>query len=379
MLNSRLPLAIAVILSLLIALMSYRFLGLGLTFAFPEMLGHIDSRRVAFLLHISLAPVALAIGGVQFFPELRRARKGLHRWLGRIYALAILVSGSAGLVVALGAAGGVSAQAGFALLAILWLMVTANAVRHAIARCIGQHRRWMIYSFALTFAGVTLRLYLLGFMAAGMSYTEASPYLAWLCWLPNLAFAYWWLNKGISNTKWLAAAWLLAGTVYLVMILWSLPTLSHLAGGAPMFDMMPGGYSFTEAQAVLAALGQEGWDFYLTTQQGLDTFFPPLLGLALALSFLRLFQGGVAGFLVILAFLVAGLDLAENLAIAKMLHVGPEGLSAAMAATASWLTVAKSGIATLAYLALLIGLGRAGWRRYSGRASRQFSTSSKAS
>jgi len=101
-----------------------------------------------------------------------------------------------GLVVALGAAGGPSAQVGLALLAVLWVAVTANALRHAIARRIGQHRRWMIYSFALTFAGVILRLYRLGFMAAGMSYTEASPYLAWMCWLPNLAFAYWWLNRG---------------------------------------------------------------------------------------------------------------------------------------------------------------------------------------
>ena len=190
----RTALITATVLSLLIALSSYRFLALGLPMSFPEMLGQIESRRLAFILHISLAPVALVIGSLQFYPGLRQSRKALHRLLGRIYGVAILLSGAAGFYVALGAEGGPVAQVGFALLAVLWVVVTANAVRHAIARRIGQHRRWMIYSFALTFAGVTLRLYLLGFIAAGMSYTEASPYLAWLCWLPNLGFAYWWLN-----------------------------------------------------------------------------------------------------------------------------------------------------------------------------------------
>ena len=183
----------ATTLSLLIALASYRFLALGLPLSFPELLGQIEGRRLAFLLHISFAPLALAIGAVQFFPRIRR-RKALHRWLGRGYGVAILISGSAGLVVALHAAGGPTTQLGFALLSIIWVITTAIAIRHAMARSIGAHRRWMTYSFALTFAGVTLRLYLPGFMAFGFSYTEASPYLAWLCWLPNLGFA-WWLLK----------------------------------------------------------------------------------------------------------------------------------------------------------------------------------------
>jgi len=190
---SRISLSIATILSVLVALTSYRFLALGLPLSFPELLGQLEGQRLAFILHVSLAPIALAVGSIQFFASIRR-RKALHRWLGRVYGVSILISGSAGVVVALNAAGGLSAQLGFALLALVWVFTTANAVRHAMARRIGKHRRWMIYSFALTFAGVTLRLYVFGFMAAGLSYTEASAYLAWLCWIPNLGFAWWWLN-----------------------------------------------------------------------------------------------------------------------------------------------------------------------------------------
>jgi len=181
-------------LSLLIALGSYRFLALGLPLSFPEMLGQIEGQRLAFLLHIGFAPIALTIGALQFFKAIQK-RKPLHRWLGRGYALSILISGIAGIFVALNAAGGLSAQLGFALLAVVWVAVTAVAIHHAMARRIAAHRRWMVYSFALTFAGVTLRLYLFGFIAAGFTYTEASAFLAWMCWLPNLAFAWWWLRR----------------------------------------------------------------------------------------------------------------------------------------------------------------------------------------
>ena len=194
MTRSRISLYLAATLSLLVALVSYRFLALGLADSFSELSGQINNQHLAFMLHISLAPVALAIGAVQFFPSIRR-RKPLHRWLGRVYGVSILVSGIAGLGIAIHAAGGLSAQLGFALLSVLWVFMTANAIRHAMARRIGLHRRWMIYSFALTFAGVTLRFYLPFFLMAGFSYTEASVYLAWMCWLPNLGFAWWWLNR----------------------------------------------------------------------------------------------------------------------------------------------------------------------------------------
>ncbi len=194
MTKTRFSIATVAVLSILVALGSYRFLLLGLPMAFPEMLGQIQAQRLAFILHISFAPIALATGALQFFAGIQR-RKPLHRWLGRTYGLAILVSGIAGIFVALNAAGGISGQLGFAMLALAWLFTTANAIRHARKRRIGLHRRWMIYSFALTFAGVTLRLYLLGFLAAGFTYTEASLYLAWMCWLPNLAFARWWLHR----------------------------------------------------------------------------------------------------------------------------------------------------------------------------------------
>ena len=199
MILPRIQLFLMVLLSFGVALASYRFLALGLPLAFPDMLGHIEARRLAFLLHVSFAPMALILGSLQLLPRLRAKRPGLHRWSGRLYGVAVLVAGVADLVVASGAAGEISAQLGFGLLSILWLIATTQGVRHARVRQFALHRRWMIRSFALTFAGVTLRLYLLGFMGAGFSYTEASVYLAWMCWVPNLIAVEWWLRRRVQS------------------------------------------------------------------------------------------------------------------------------------------------------------------------------------
>ena len=126
----------------------------------------------------------------------RKKRRTLHRWTGRAYAVAILIGGLSGFALAIGASGGLAATFGFGMLSILWIVTTAQAVRFAIARNFVAHRRWIIRSFALTLAAVTLRLYLPFFMIFGeMTYAQASVWVAWLCWVPNLALAEWWLRR----------------------------------------------------------------------------------------------------------------------------------------------------------------------------------------
>lgn len=184
--------------SLAIALVSYRFLALGLEAAFPSMLGHIASRRLAFVLHISASPIALALGLLQFLPRLRGRYPALHRWTGRIYALAVLVGGAAALVMALGSFDRPVAAIGFGALAVLWLGATGQAIRLAMAGRTPEHRRWMIRSYALTLAAVTLRLELPFFFIFGaMDYAQASNYVAWLCWVPNLIIAELYLRRRV--------------------------------------------------------------------------------------------------------------------------------------------------------------------------------------
>jgi hypothetical protein len=49
----------------------------------------------------------------------------------------------------------------------------------------------MIRSYSLTFAAVTLRVWLPIGLMAGLSSTDAYQAVAWVCWVPNLVVAEW--------------------------------------------------------------------------------------------------------------------------------------------------------------------------------------------
>ena len=153
------------------------------------VLALLAERPIATFAHFGGSALALAIGGFQLHPGLRRRAAALHRWLGRAYVLGVAVGGSAGLFMAWHAQGGVIGQLGFALLALSWLGCTACGYACIRARDVVAHRSWMIRSFALTVAAVTLRLYIPASQAAGIPFETAYPVIAWLSWVPNLLVA----------------------------------------------------------------------------------------------------------------------------------------------------------------------------------------------
>jgi uncharacterized membrane protein len=139
-----------------------------------------------FLLHVLGGTVALVLGPWQFWTRLRDRRLTLHRWLGRVYLLAILGGGAAGLYMAAVAFGGLPTRIGFAGLAVMWLATGVMAYRRVRRGDYEAHREWMIRNYALTFAAVTLRLWLPLLMLLGFSFVTAYTTVAWLSWVPNL-------------------------------------------------------------------------------------------------------------------------------------------------------------------------------------------------
>jgi Predicted membrane protein (DUF2306) len=148
------------------------------------------------MVHVIGAATALLIGPVQFSSRVRTSFPMLHRSIGRTYAVACLVGGAAGFVLALGASTGPISRLGFGGLAISWLVTTALAWRRAMQGRFIEHRAWMIRSFALTFAAVTLRLYLpLSMILLQVQLVDAYRAISFLCWVPNLLIAELYLRK----------------------------------------------------------------------------------------------------------------------------------------------------------------------------------------
>lgn len=67
--------------------------------------------------------------------------------------------------------GGIVTHLGFGGLALALLTTTGLAFRAIKGRQVATHREWMIRSYGVVFAAVTLRI------------------VAWLCWVPNLILA----------------------------------------------------------------------------------------------------------------------------------------------------------------------------------------------
>lgn len=141
-------------------------------------------------IHVLGAATALLLAPFQFVRRLRAARPGLHRWMGRTYVTGCVVGGISGFVLALGASSGPVSTAGFGLLSIAWLYTTVAAWRTAVARNFAAHRAWMIRSFALTYAAVTLRLYVPILLAMpSIAFVDGYRAISFLCWVPNLIAA----------------------------------------------------------------------------------------------------------------------------------------------------------------------------------------------
>ncbi len=142
--------------------------------------------------HIAASAVALALGPFQLNTRLRSRRLELHRWMGRVYIISVVVGGLSGVGLATMSMGGVPAHVGFGLLGALWVLTAVLAYQRIKVYDIADHRKWMIRSYSLAFAAVTLRIYLpLATAVMRIPFDQAYPAIAWLCWVPNLIVVEW--------------------------------------------------------------------------------------------------------------------------------------------------------------------------------------------
>jgi uncharacterized membrane protein len=149
----------------------------------------------AFYTHIFLGGIALLTGWSQFSTRIRNKNLSIHRTLGKIYVIVCMISGSAGLYISFFATGGWIASWGFGALAVFWLITTSKAYLTIRNGEIDNHKMWMIRSYALTFAAVTLRIWLPLAQVLHFDFIEAYRVIAWLCWVPNILIAQWIISK----------------------------------------------------------------------------------------------------------------------------------------------------------------------------------------
>ncbi len=153
----------------------------------------------AIAVHLTGGIVAIVLGAFQLNSRLRTRFIAAHRWFGRLYVAAVTTSGIAGLILALSATGGAVSHFGFGLMAICWIGCTLNAYRCIRGGDVAEHRAWMLRSYAITLAAVTLRLYLPFSLMNGVAFETAYQAISWLCWVPNVLIVEWFVLPRTSR------------------------------------------------------------------------------------------------------------------------------------------------------------------------------------
>jgi uncharacterized membrane protein len=145
--------------------------------------------RPAFYIHIFFGPVVLFNGLILMSEYVRRHYGGLHRVLGRVQVLILLlILLPTSVVMSRYSFGGWPSGLSFSLLSLATASCAIVGVVYARRRRYAQHRRWMLRCYILICSAVALRLIsgtagLVGVQNAEEAYIIAS----WCSWLVPLA------------------------------------------------------------------------------------------------------------------------------------------------------------------------------------------------
>lgn len=151
----------------------------------------IDHWRIAFFVHVYASMWVLLAGFTQFSERVRSYYPRIHRAIGNVYVIdVLLVTGPAGLLMGIYANGGLTSKISFVLLAVGWISFTAIALVKVKKGDFAAHRNFMMRSYALTLSAITLRAWKWAITnSADVHPMDVYRLVAWLGWIPNILVA----------------------------------------------------------------------------------------------------------------------------------------------------------------------------------------------
>ncbi len=148
---------------------------------FPEALAvKLELLPAVFPVHMVTGGLALILVPLTLFARGTR----YHRWLGRITAADVIVTGATAIPVALEAPVTAISAAGFFTQGVLWLSLCALGIWHIRNGRVEQHRRAMLLMAAVTTGAMFFRIYLALWMHYGWPRHFKAFYAcdAWIAW-----------------------------------------------------------------------------------------------------------------------------------------------------------------------------------------------------
>ncbi|WP_308193332.1 DUF2306 domain-containing protein [Nonomuraea sp. MG754425] len=143
--------------------------------------------------HIVFGTVSMVTVVLQVWPKLRINRPAVHRWSGRIYVVAALVTGVIGLILVRFATP--VGQIGVTAATVLWLACTIAGYVLVRRGKYALHRRFMLYSFALVMNNVWGVVIVNVGLLNGAEILYLIEAARWVGWVGNLMLVQWWLYR----------------------------------------------------------------------------------------------------------------------------------------------------------------------------------------
>jgi uncharacterized membrane protein len=146
-------------------------------------------------LHFATGAIILILGSIQLLKGVRNRYPKVHRWIGRIYVSASILTALGGLIfIAVnGTIGGTVMDIGFTLYGLLMLLAAIETIRHAKAGRLEKHNAWAWRLYALAIGSWLYRMdYGFWFILAdGAGHTRGfqglfDQIMAFFFYIPNL-------------------------------------------------------------------------------------------------------------------------------------------------------------------------------------------------
>ncbi|WP_205943291.1 DUF2306 domain-containing protein [Pedobacter frigoris] len=137
------------------------------------------------IVHITAGGGSLILGIIQFWKKLRSYNWKLHRIIGFLYLLAVLVSSFCAVILAFTTSYKVNLPYAFSLQiwVSVWISSTFFAYYFAVKKKFKLHEEWMTRSYIVTMAFVVSGLtYKIPFVQNLGSYEDIVPSLFWMGW-----------------------------------------------------------------------------------------------------------------------------------------------------------------------------------------------------
>lgn len=199
-LGKRIAFALLIILAVPLAMNAFSYINFDADYGFLKLKEQAIATGwylPAYYAHVLAAAFILLIGIFQLLPASRKRWPLWHRALGKVYVGGILFfSAPGGMVMSFFINRGPWVLSSFIVQCSLWFVFTYLAYYYIRQGNVKAHKQWMLRSYALTLAAITLRIYVfISSWSMDLSQPMAYATIAWLSWVPNLLVCEVWLRR----------------------------------------------------------------------------------------------------------------------------------------------------------------------------------------